>query len=32
MSLFFLCAALQEGLWDILHSGEDVGSQGAQFG
>lgn len=27
-----LCAALQAGLWDISHRGEDVGGQGAQFG
>lgn len=30
--LIVLCAALQAGLWDISHSGEDVGCQGAQFG
>lgn len=30
--IVLFCAALQAGLWDISHSGEDVGSQGAQVG
>lgn len=29
---YMIVAALQAGLWDISHSGEDVGRQGPQFG
>lgn len=31
-TIIVLCTALQTGLWDISHSGEDVGGQGTQFG
>lgn len=32
IAVFSLFTAVQTGLWDIWHSGEHVGGQGAQFG
>lgn len=31
-NVIVVCAALQAGLWDVPHGGEDVGGERAQFG